>query len=110
MNWGADVVKFGARKMPLSMLVASNLAPWGPSSDAGGLGRTRPWSSRLDFYRFGKDFGAAIWEFLDNFDGLGDRLEVSGFSLASQGALELSTAGRMMVFGIVLGPIPTAKQ
>ena len=41
MNWGADVVKFGAQNVSFSMLVASNLAPWGPSSDAGGLGSTR---------------------------------------------------------------------
>ena len=31
----------------LSMLVASNLAPWGPSSDAGGLGST--WKETLEF-------------------------------------------------------------
>ena len=36
VNWGADVVKFGAQKVLFSMPVASNLAPWGPSSDAGG--------------------------------------------------------------------------
>ena len=41
MNWGADVVKFGAQNVSFGMLVASNLAPWGPSSDAGGLGSTR---------------------------------------------------------------------
>ena len=41
MNWGADVVKFGAQNVLFSMLVASNLAPWGPSSDAGGLGSTQ---------------------------------------------------------------------
>ena len=41
MNWGADVVKFGAQNVLFSMLVASNLAPWGPSIDAGGLGSTR---------------------------------------------------------------------
>ena len=41
MNWGADVVKFGAQNVSFSMLVASTLAPWGPSSDAGGLGSTR---------------------------------------------------------------------
>ena len=53
MNWGADVVKFGAQNVSFGMLVASNLAPWGPSSDAGGLG-SRPWGSRLGFL--------AIWE------------------------------------------------
>ena len=42
LNWGADVAKFGAHKMLFSiLLVAPNLAPWGPSSDAGGLGGTR---------------------------------------------------------------------
>ena len=41
MNWGAHVVKFGAQNVSCSILVASNLAPWGPSSDAGGLGSTR---------------------------------------------------------------------
>ena len=41
MNWGADVVKFGAQNVSFGMLVAPNLAPWGPSSDAGGLGSTR---------------------------------------------------------------------
>ncbi len=41
MNWGTDVVKFGAQNVLFSMLVASNLAPWGPSIDAGGLGSTR---------------------------------------------------------------------
>ena len=41
LNWGADVEKFGAQNVSLVMLVASNLAPWGPSSDAGGLGGTQ---------------------------------------------------------------------
>ena len=41
MNWGAEVVKFGVQNVLFSMLVASNLAPGGPSSDAGGLGSTR---------------------------------------------------------------------
>ena len=41
VNWGADVVSFGPQNVLFSMLVASNLAPWGPSSDAGGLGSTR---------------------------------------------------------------------
>ena len=39
--WGADVVSFGAQNVSFGMLVAPNLAPWGPSSDAGGLGSTR---------------------------------------------------------------------
>ena len=34
--------------------------------DLGAHGR-RPWGPGLDFYRFGKDFGAAIWMFLANF-------------------------------------------
>ena len=38
---GADVVKFGAQNVSFGMLVAPNLAPWGPLSDAGGLGSTR---------------------------------------------------------------------
>ena len=72
MNWGADVVKFGAQNVSFSMLVASNLAPWAPSSDAGGLGSTRKETlgfqlPGLDFYRFWEDFGAAIWTFLANF-------------------------------------------
>ena len=41
VNWGADVVKFDAQNVLFSMLVASNLAPGGPSSDAGGLVSTR---------------------------------------------------------------------
>ena len=66
MNWGADVVKFGAHIVSFGMLVASSLAPWGPSSDAGGLGSTRKetlgfqawisidfgWISGLPFERF----------------------------------------------------------
>ena len=38
LNWGADVVKFGAQNVLFGMLVDPNLEPWGPSSDAGGLG------------------------------------------------------------------------
>ena len=38
---GADSVEIGAQNMLFGMLVAPNLAPWGPSSDAGGLGSTR---------------------------------------------------------------------
>ena len=41
VNWGADVVKFGALDGSSSMLVGSNLARWGPASDAGGPGSTR---------------------------------------------------------------------
>ena len=41
MNVGADSVRFGAQNVSFVMLVAPNLAPWGPSSDAGGLGSTR---------------------------------------------------------------------
>ena len=41
VNVGADSAKFGARNVSFGMLVAPNLAPWGPSSDAGGLGSTR---------------------------------------------------------------------
>ena len=41
MNWGADVVKFGVQNVSFGMLVAPDLAPCGPSSDAGGLGSTR---------------------------------------------------------------------
>ena len=66
MNWGADVVQFGAQNVSFGMLVAPNLAPWGPSSDAGGLGSTRKetlgfqawisidfgWISGLPFERF----------------------------------------------------------
>ena len=70
MNWGADIVKFGAQNVSFGMLVAPNLAPWGPSSDAGGLGSTR--KETLGFQAwisidFRGDFGAAIWEFLANF-------------------------------------------
>ena len=64
VNWGADVVKFDAQNVLFSMLVASNLAPGGPSSDAGGLGSTRKetlgfqaWIS-IDFGRIsGPPFG-----------------------------------------------------
>ena len=38
---GADSVQFGAQNVSFGMLVAPNLAPWGPSSDAGGLGSTQ---------------------------------------------------------------------
>ena len=54
VNWGADVVKFGAQNVSFSMLVASNLAPWGPSSDAGGLGSTRK-----------ETLGFQAWIFID---------------------------------------------
>ena len=40
LNWGADVVKFGVQNVLFSMLIVSNLARGGPSSDAGGLGST----------------------------------------------------------------------
>ena len=40
-NVGADSVKFGAQNVSFGMLVAPNLAPWGPSRDAGGLGSTQ---------------------------------------------------------------------
>ena len=64
MNWGADVVKFGAQNMYFGMLVAPTLAPWGPLSDAGGFGSTRKdtlgfqaWIS-IDFGRIsGPPFG-----------------------------------------------------
>ena len=41
LNVGADSIKFGALNVSFGMLFAPNLAPWGPSSDAGGLGSTR---------------------------------------------------------------------
>ena len=41
VNVGADSAKCGAQNVLFGMLVAPNLAPWGPSSDAGGLGSTR---------------------------------------------------------------------
>ena len=41
LNWGADVVKFGAQNVSFGMLVEPNLAPRGPSSDAWGLGSKR---------------------------------------------------------------------
>ena len=63
MNWGAEVVKFGAQNVSFGMLVAPNLAPWGPSSDAGGLGSTQKETLGVQ----AKDFGAAIWTFLANF-------------------------------------------
>ena len=52
VNWGADVVKFGAQNVSVCMLVASNLAPWGPSSDPGGLGSTRKETSGLKLHDF----------------------------------------------------------
>ena len=71
MNWGADVVKFGAQNVLCSMLVASNLAPWGPSSDAGGLGSTRKeifgvqaWIS-IDFGRISGPPFARFWQTLE---------------------------------------------
>ena len=64
VNVGADSVKFGAQNVSFGMLAAPNLAPWGPSSDAGGLGSTRKetlgvqaWIS-IDFGRIsGPPFG-----------------------------------------------------
>ena len=38
---GRGCCKFGAQNVSFSMLVASNLTPWGSSSDAGGLGSKR---------------------------------------------------------------------
>ena len=38
---GTESVKFGVQNVSFGMLVAPNLAPWGPSSDAEGLGSTR---------------------------------------------------------------------
>ena len=61
VNRGADVVKFGAQNVSFGMLVA--LAPWRPSSDAGGTWEHMEGDlgvSGLDFFRFGRDFGAAI--------------------------------------------------
>ena len=63
-NVGADSVKFGVQNVSFGMLVAPNLAPWGPSRDAGGLGSTRKeifgvqaWIS-IDFGRIsGSPFG-----------------------------------------------------
>ena len=60
----ADVVKLCTQNVSFGMLVAPNLAPWGPSSDAGGLGSTRKetlgvqaWIS-IDFGRIsGPPFG-----------------------------------------------------
>ena len=41
VNVGAGSVKFGAQNVSFGLLVAPNLAPRGPSSDAGGLWSTR---------------------------------------------------------------------
>ena len=38
---GRGCCKFRAQNVSFGMLVAPNLTPWGPSSDAGGLGSTR---------------------------------------------------------------------
>ena len=54
VNWDADVVKFGAQNILFSILVSSNLTPWGPSSDAGGLGSTRM-----------ETLGVHAWIFID---------------------------------------------
>ena len=67
---GADSVKFVAQNVLFGMLVAPNLAPWGPSSDAGGLGSTQKetlgvqaWIS-IDFGRIsGPPFGR-FWQTL----------------------------------------------
>ena len=59
MNWGADVVKFGAQNVSVGMVVAPNLAPWGPSGDAGGLGSTR--EEALGFHAWiSIDFGGIL--------------------------------------------------
>jgi hypothetical protein len=71
VNWGADVVKFGAQNVSFGMLVAPNLAPWGPSSDAGGLGSTRKealgfqaWIS-IDFGRISEPPFGRFWPTLE---------------------------------------------
>ena len=56
VNWGADVVKFCAQNMPFSMLFVFNLAPWGPSSDARGLGSKQKEVSGLQAW-ISIDFG-----------------------------------------------------
>ena len=66
MNWGADVVKFGAQDVLFSMLVASNSAPWGPSIDAGGLGSTRKETLGVQAgisFDFGRISGSAFGRF-----------------------------------------------
>ena len=59
MNWGADIIKFGAQNVFFSMLVASNLAPWGPSSDAGELGV--PGLISIDFGRISEPPFGSFW-------------------------------------------------
>ena len=74
-NVGADSVKFGAQNVSFGMLVAPNLAPWGPLSDAGGLGSTRKetlgvqaWIS-IDFGRISEPPFGRFWSTLaTNFD------------------------------------------
>ena len=71
MNVGADSVKFGAQNVSFGMLVAPNLAPWGPSSDAGELGSTRketlgfqPWIS-IDFGKISDPPFGRFWPILE---------------------------------------------
>ena len=70
VNVGAGSVRLCAQNGSFGMLVAPNLAPWGPSRDAGGLGSTRKetlgvqaWIS-VDFGRIsGPPFGR-FWQTL----------------------------------------------
>ena len=87
-NVGADSVKFVAQNMSFGMLVAPNLAPWGPSSDAGGLGSTRKetfglqaWIS-IDFGRISEPPFGRFWPtpILMFFGGLETGLKCDGFS------------------------------
>ena len=67
---GADSVEFGAQNGSFGVLVPPNFAPWGPSSDAGGLGSTQKETLGVQAWisiGFGRIFGAAIWMFLTNF-------------------------------------------
>ena len=64
---GADSVKSGAQNVSFGMLVAPNLAPWGPSSDAGGLGSKRKETLGVQAW-ISIDFGGAIWELLANLE------------------------------------------
>ena len=63
---GADSVQFGAQNVSFGMLVAPNLAPWGPSSDAGGLGSTRKETLGVQAW-ISIDFGRISGRHLDVF-------------------------------------------
>ena len=70
LNVGADSVKFGAQNVSFGMLCCAQFGTLGTIERRRGTWEHTEgdlWGPGLDFYRFWKDFGAAIWTFLANF-------------------------------------------